>query len=158
MLASIALFNLLLFAGLRSSQASREVGRNGEITHLAKFCGKTHEGSSTRCRRNGPHFCESRRTTDGVAASITLFTEEAAFTVDPQFLSVTLGIGKMRNDWAAVNFSAPRVVNTAKALSPAMLRLGGTRADFLTFKPTQAENRKLKDPHRIIFSVRMRTL
>ena len=155
MFVPIALF-LLLLADLRSSQAACRAGRNGaEVGHLAKFYRRA--GESTWCRRDESDLGERRRTESG-AQSIKLFTEEAAFTVDPQFLSVTLGIGKMQNDWAAVNFSAPRVINAAKALSPAMLRLGGTRADFLTFNLTQApsEIRELMGTHFV--RLRMRTL
>ena len=53
--------------------------------------------------------------------------------VDPQFLSVTLDAGDIRSNWSSINFTAPRIVNMAKALSPAMLRVGGTSADFLIF-------------------------
>ena len=52
------------------------------------------------------------------------------YEVDPQFLFIALGIGKMKRDWVAINFTAQRIVNM---LGPAMLRLGGTRGDFLTF-------------------------
>ena len=63
-------------------------------------------------------------------ANILLEIFEGVYEVDPQFLSIALGIGKMKRDWVAIKFTAQRIVNM---LGPAMLRLGGTRLDFLTF-------------------------
>lgn len=101
MFVPIAIFNFLLLANLHSSQAACQAERNGaEVGHLAKLYRKASERPSTRCRCGELDYSERRRT-EGGAQSIMLFTEEAAFMVDPQFLSVTLGIGKMQNDWAA---------------------------------------------------------
>ncbi len=57
--------------------------------------------------------------------------------VSEQFLSVTLDASRIRYNWRAINFTLPRVVNMAKALSPAMLRVGGTSEDFLIFQNTK---------------------
>ena len=59
------------------------------------------------------------------------------YEVDPEFLSVTIDAGDMRSSWSvAINFTAPRIINMAKGLNPAMLRVGGTSADFLLFNET----------------------
>ena len=56
---------------------------------------------------------------------------------DPQFLSVTIGVNGISRDWRRINFTASRVQNMAAALSPAMLRLGGTEEDNLLFDNVQ---------------------
>ena len=63
--------------------------------------------------------------------------EGMLYEVDPEFLSVTINSGTLRSNWSvAINFTAPRVINMAKGLNPAMLRVGGTSADFLLFSET----------------------
>ena len=54
--------------------------------------------------------------------------------VDPRFLSVALDSHIVAEGWKNFDFKSPRVLNMAKALSPAYLRLGGTAADLLFFK------------------------
>ena len=56
--------------------------------------------------------------------------------VDPQFLSVTIDAGDISSNWSGINFTAPRIVNMAKALNPAVLRVGGTSGDYLLFNQT----------------------
>ena len=68
---------------------------------------------------------------------------QVSFDVDAEFLSIALGIGKLEGNWSSINLTAPRIINMAKALNPAMLRLGGTRADFLFFNETTISNSKL---------------
>ena len=65
--------------------------------------------------------------------------------VDPQFLSVTISVGNIRYNWTTINFTAPRILNMARALNPAMLRVGGTSGDYLSFNATTTEqNGKLE--------------
>ena len=64
---------------------------------------------------------------------ICLDVDAAVFEVDLQFLSIAVGIGKLEGNWSDINLTAPRIQNMAQALNPAMLRLGGTRGDFLLF-------------------------
>ena len=54
--------------------------------------------------------------------------------VSDQFLSVTIDAGEIRSNWKILNFTSPRVINMAKALYPAMLRVGGTAGDFIIFE------------------------
>ena len=68
--------------------------------------------------------------------SIRLDMEGVVYEVDPGFLSVTIDAGQIHQNWQSINFTSPRVINMAKALNPAMLRVGGTSADFLLFKET----------------------
>ncbi len=62
-------------------------------------------------------------------------------TVSEQFLSVTIDSCAIKYHWDMINFTSVRTQNLAKALSPAMLRIGGTDEDFLLFK----SGRKDKD-------------
>ena len=65
---------------------------------------------------------------------IAVDTKTSIAQTDPQFLSVTIGINGISRNWARkINFTASRTQNMAAALSPAMLRLGGTEEDYLLF-------------------------
>ena len=55
------------------------------------------------------------------------------YKVSDQFLSVTIDAGNIKGNWEVINFTAPRIINMAKALAPAMVRVGGTYQDFLIF-------------------------
>ena len=69
-------------------------------------------------------------------ADILLETAAPLSVIDPQFLSVTLGAGDVSRDWRRIAFTSLRIVNMARALHPAMLRLGGTSGDYLLFNDT----------------------
>ena len=83
-----------------------------------ELCGQRHPASNKQL------------TQDQILLDISAPVSE----VDPQFLSVTLGTRKITKNW--VNFTAPHIVSMAKGLSPAMLRVGGTDEDYLTFNIT----------------------
>ena len=70
---------------------------------------------------------------------ISLDTSAPIGEVDPQFLSVTIDAGDISRNWSGINFTAPRIVNMASALNPAMLRVGGTSGDYLLFNQTTAD-------------------
>ena len=70
------------------------------------------------------------------AAQILVDLETPISSVDPQFLSVTIDAGDIRKNWSGINFTAPRIINMCRALSPAMLRVGGTDGDFVIFNAT----------------------
>ena len=72
----------------------------------------------------------------GDPVEVSLDINDVVFEVDPEFLSVTIDAGQISNNWSEINFTAPRVINMAKGLNPAMLRVGGTSADFLLFNET----------------------
>ena len=66
--------------------------------------------------------------------SIMLHLDAYTNEVSEQFLSVTIDAGAIRSNWKDINFTSPRVINLAKALHPAMLRVGGTSEDFIIFE------------------------
>ena len=74
-----------------------------------------------------------------IGTHISLDTYAPVRVVDPQFLSVTLEAGDIRSNWASIDFTAPRIISMARALNPAMLRVGGTSQDFLTFNASTTE-------------------
>ena len=53
--------------------------------------------------------------------------------VDPEFLSVTIDAGDISRNWSGITFTAQRIINMARGLAPAMLRVGGTSGDFILF-------------------------
>ena len=63
--------------------------------------------------------------------------------VSDQFLSVAFGVGVIESDLHHLNLSSPLLLNLARALAPAVLRVGGTREDFLLFNDT---SRKISQP------------
>ena len=64
------------------------------------------------------------------------------YEVSDQFLSVTIDAGNIHDNWEVINFTAPRIINMAKAFAPAMLRVGGTSGDFIIFEKTTKLNGK----------------
>ncbi len=69
--------------------------------------------------------------------SLSINLTASLFEVSDQFLSVTIDAGAIRKNWDIINFTLPRVINLAKGLSPAMLRVGGTSEDFLLFQSSE---------------------
>ncbi len=67
------------------------------------------------------------------ASPISINLTSSLYEVSDQFLSITIDADAIRYNWDNVNFSMPRMINLAKGLSPAMLRVGGTYQDFLLF-------------------------
>ena len=75
------------------------------------------------------------------SGSISVNLDTVHFLVDKDFLSVTIDAGSINRNWSDINFTSTKVINMAKALNPAMLRVGGTSEDFLIFDPNEIENR-----------------
>ena len=65
--------------------------------------------------------------------SIMLHLDAYTNEVSEQYLSVAIDAGDIRRNWKGINFTAAQVINLAKALYPAMLRVGGTSEDFIIF-------------------------
>ncbi len=64
--------------------------------------------------------------------------EVKQWIVNKEYLSLTIDTGSVqRGEWTKYNFTSPRMLNLARALSPAMLRVGGTSQDYLIFNKTQ---------------------
>ena len=73
-------------------------------------------------------------------ASISVHLDEYTNEVSDQFLSVTLDAGGIRYNWQEINLTSARILNMAKALHPAMLRVGGTAGDFIIFQEQSHSN------------------
>ena len=77
---------------------------------------------------------------DPDSSSIVVALNDTVFEVSEQFLSVTIDAYIIRSNWdRIINFTAPKVLNMAKALHPAMLRVGGTSEDFIIFENGQSQ-------------------
>ncbi len=77
--------------------------------------------------------------------SLSINLTAALHEVSNQFLSVTIGDGAIQRNWFSTKFTLPRVINLAKGLSPAMLRVGGTSEDFLLFQSSEGTYRRGKE-------------
>ena len=65
--------------------------------------------------------------------------------VDPKFLSVAIGSRLVAENWKNFDFKSTKLLNMAKALSPAYFRLGGTSADLLYFKKHQKKAKMVEN-------------
>ena len=74
---------------------------------------------------------------------IAVDTSKVLSKVDPRFLSVAIGTHVVAERWNRFDFNHPRVLNMAKALSPAYFRLGGTSADLTIFEEKPKRNSPL---------------
>ncbi|CAM9461250.1 unnamed protein product [Lampetra planeri] len=84
--------------------------------------------AAVAARRDG----ESRGAPVKVALSVD--TSEALHALSTEFLSFAIDTSVVENGW--IDFLRHvRLVTLAKALTPAFLRFGGTRQDFLIFQP-----------------------
>ena len=75
-------------------------------------------------RRQGPESGES----------VSINLDSPLRSVSDQFLSVTLGPTDISKNWATEALKSKSLINMGKALSPVMLRVGGTDEDYVTFK------------------------
>ena len=76
---------------------------------------------------------------------IDLDTSKLLTKVDPRYLSVALGM--INKNWKELDLKNQRVINMAKALSPAFVRLGGTGADLAIFDDTKKTNEISSSQH-----------
>ena len=77
--------------------------------------------------------------------SSTITGLEPRCEVDARFLSEAIDSHLIAERWKDFNFSSKRVLNMARALAPAYLRIGGTAADLLTFRVNPSKNSKIKN-------------
>lgn len=68
-------------------------------------------------------------------ASVLVQLDSPLQDVSDHFLSVTLDSCAVQYNWSFIDFAARRVINMARALAPATLRVGGTHQGFLVFEP-----------------------
>ncbi|KAG0707872.1 Heparanase [Chionoecetes opilio] len=62
--------------------------------------------------------------------------EEVLQVVPDTFLSLALSPRLMQRGWSNFNTSSPLLLSLVRALSPAVLRVGGSAANFVTYDPT----------------------
>lgn len=105
------------------------------------------------CVSAEPHPRQHRRTKRGLyygdpsppflsEYQINVNLEEIQFRVSDQFLSVTLDASYLSTNWSVVHeFKVPRLLTLARSLKPAMLRVGGTGADYLLYNSTSEVDR-----------------
>ena len=120
------------------------MSQNGYFLLIASLC-------LLVCSHGLPAIQVSKKTHNVAMTGEKLLEEENAimvnltgyvYEVSDQFLSVTIDAGNIRYNWEVINFTAPRVINMAKALAPAMLRVGGTSGDFIIFEETTELNQE----------------
>ncbi|XP_006151458.1 heparanase isoform X1 [Tupaia chinensis] len=69
------------------------------------------------------------------AVELDFATERALHLVSPAFLSFTIDANLATDPWFLTFLGSPKLRTLAKGLSPAYLRFGGTKSDFLIFDP-----------------------
>lgn len=94
------------------------------------------------------------RLLDGSSSDLQLELELSAVfrRVDPRFLSVTIDASLASEERFMLLLRSQRLQTLAKALSPAFLRFGGTKQDFMEFTPQRTQ--KL-DPDESCSSIRL---
>ena len=68
----------------------------------------------------------------GLVSPIIVNLSAPVFLVSNEFLSITLDASGFASSWG-ISLTSPLLITLAKALAPAMLRLGGTQEDFTVF-------------------------
>ena len=69
---------------------------------------------------------------------VKIDTSKIIAQVDERYLSVALGM--INKNWKQLDLNNQRVINMAKALAPAFVRLGGTGADLATFNDSETQD------------------
>ena len=69
----------------------------------------------------------------GIVSGVKVDLDRVLVEVSPRFLSLALDAHLVAERWRHFDFHSARVINMARALAPAHLRLGGTAADLLIF-------------------------
>ena len=69
---------------------------------------------------------------------VKIDTSKIIAQVDERYLSVALGM--INKNWKQLDLNNQRVINIAKALAPAFVRLGGTGADLATFNDSETQD------------------
>ncbi|XP_044029524.1 heparanase isoform X2 [Siniperca chuatsi] len=80
---------------------------------------------------DGVHIVDPNRNSSDVGVDLSAVIRR----VDRRFLSVTIDASLASEEKFVYLLASPKVRTLAKALSPAFLRFGGTRQDFMVFTP-----------------------
>ena len=99
------------------------------------FCGKDQTNCELHCKG---HWCDGPAppgppTPHANRSSFTVDTGRAMSTVSAAFISFTIDLYNARMGFASTNFTDPAFRTAAAAFSPAVVRLGGTAADNITY-------------------------
>lgn len=79
---------------------------------------------------------------------VTVDTEKKLAEVDARYLSFTLDTDKVVAQ--KLDLTQPRLLKLASALKPAILRIGGTRADTVYYDLAPTPVRKAPDPYKLV--------
>lgn len=66
--------------------------------------------------------------------------------VSDQFLSITIDSYAIQSNWYGIDLKSPQLLSLAKALAPAMLRIGGTAQDFILFSENNTDTKQSLSP------------
>ncbi|CAI8023721.1 Heparanase [Geodia barretti] len=128
------LFSLILVCGGVCKDISEEWRLQNICPGSGRLCARIHEVQA-RIEQKLPTQGKRKLTIDQIVLNVSAPISE----VDPQFLSVTIDAGDISRNWSGITFTAQRIINMARGLTPAMLRVGGTSGDFLIFNSSTEE-------------------
>ncbi|XP_027137757.1 heparanase [Larimichthys crocea] len=86
---------------------------------------------SLLCHTDGVHIRDPNRNSSDVSVDLSAVIRR----VDRRFLSVTIDASLASEEKFMYLLSSPKIRTLARALTPAFLRFGGTRQDFMVFTP-----------------------
>ena len=122
---------VVLCGGLCCAAASRPLVQIEESYPDSPLVTRVQEAESRREKHpQGKQFGGERKL---AVYQIALDVLAPISEVDPEFLSVTIDAGDISRNWSGITFTAQRIINMARGLAPAMLRVGGTSGDFILF-------------------------
>ncbi|XP_041815939.1 heparanase [Chelmon rostratus] len=88
------------------------------------------------CQTDGVHLRDPNRNRSDASDSVAIADLSAVIRrVERRFLSVTIDASLASEEKFMYLLSSPKIRTLAKALTPAFLRFGGTRQDFMVFTP-----------------------
>nr|7RG8_B Chain B, Heparanase 8 kDa subunit [Homo sapiens]8E07_B Chain B, Heparanase 8 kDa subunit [Homo sapiens]8E08_B Chain B, Heparanase 8 kDa subunit [Homo sapiens] len=81
------------------------------------------------------HHSQDPNSSSQDVVDLDFFTQEPLHLVSPSFLSVTIDANLATDPRFLILLGSPKLRTLARGLSPAYLRFGGTKTDFLIFDP-----------------------
>ena len=84
-----------------------------------------------------PIACFAKDYKNGNEVEVSINTALCVYRTDERFLSVALPAKLIKYHWKNFNFSSVKLINLARGLAPAYLRVGGIHANFLLFDPRE---------------------
>jgi len=86
-------------------------------------------------------------TTPASTSKLVIDTKNVSFTTSSKFTSFTLDSMMVRMNWRLpINFTDPAFINLAKQFAPAVLRIGGTSEDNLTYSMQSVQKNSVGIP------------